>query len=83
MRRSGPRPNQLRDVADTLGLIPAGEAMTQVRLARRLLVEQIEPHEQAEETELYPALDRVLGGSEPTATMSRADSHHEPSRQPP
>jgi hypothetical protein len=46
--------------------------MTRVRDAHRLLIEQIEPHEQAEEAELYPALDRLLGGTEPTATMSRA-----------
>jgi len=63
---------ELRTVADELGLIPPGQAMTRVRHAHRLLVERIEPHEQAEETELYPALDRLLGGSEPTATMSRA-----------
>ncbi len=63
---------QLRVVADSLGLSTPGEAMTRVRDAHRLLVEQIEPHEQAEEAELYPALDRLLGGTEPTATMSRA-----------
>ena len=63
---------QLRVVADTLGLSAPGEAMTRVKDAHRLLVEQIEPHEQAEEAELYPALDRLLGGTEPTATMSRA-----------
>ena len=63
---------QLRVVADTLGLSTPAEAMTRVKDAHRLLVEQIEPHEQAEEAELYPALDRLLGGTEPTATMSRA-----------
>jgi heavy metal translocating P-type ATPase len=63
---------ELRVVADTLGLSTPAEAMTRVKDAHRLLVEQIEPHEQAEETELYPALDRLLGGTEPTATMSRA-----------
>jgi heavy metal translocating P-type ATPase len=64
--------DKLRAVADSLGLVPPGAAMAAVRDARRLLVEQVEPHEQAEEAELYPVLDRVLGGSEPTATMSRA-----------
>ena len=63
---------QLRAVADTLGLSTPGEAMTRARDAHRILVEQIEPHEQTEEAELYPALDRLLGGTEPTATMSRA-----------
>ena len=62
----------LRDAADCLGFIPAGDAMARVRDVYRLLVEQIGPHEQAEEEELYPALDRLLGGNQPTATMSRA-----------
>jgi hypothetical protein len=30
------------------------------------------PHELAEEHELYPVLDRTLGGHDPTGTMSRA-----------
>jgi heavy metal translocating P-type ATPase len=63
---------QLRTAADSLGTRSPAHAMDEVRQARRLLVEQVEPHERAEESELYPALDRVLGGSEPTATMSRA-----------
>src|SRR5262249_5961610 len=42
------------------------------RAACRLLTEQIAPHEAAEEHELYPALDRILGGHDATATMSRA-----------
>ncbi len=64
--------DQLRVVADVLGFAPPAEAMAQVRHAYRLLVEEVEPHEKAEEEELYPALDRLLGGSDPTATMSRA-----------
>jgi heavy metal translocating P-type ATPase len=69
----------LRAVADSLGHVSPGDAMARVRHVQHLLVEQIEPHELAEERELYPALDRILGGSEPTATMSRA--HAEISRQ--
>jgi len=46
--------------------------MAQVRRVQRLLAEEIGPHEKAEETELYPALNRLLGGSAATATMSRA-----------
>ena len=64
--------DQLRVVADAFGFAPAAEAMTQVHQVYRLLVEEIEPHEKAEEDELYPALDRLLGGTDPTATMSRA-----------
>ena len=33
---------------------------------------EIWPHENAEEADLYPALNRLLGGADPTATMSRA-----------
>jgi heavy metal translocating P-type ATPase len=64
--------SQLRAAADSLGFIPPGQAMARIRDVHGLLVNQIEPHEKAEEEELYPALDRLLGGNEPTATMSRA-----------
>jgi len=63
---------RLRSVADALGLSAPAVAMAQARQAHQLLTEQIGPHEKAEEEELYPALDRLLGGSDATATMSRA-----------
>ena len=37
-----------------------------------LLTSEVWPHEHAEESDLYPALNRVLGGVDPTAPMSRA-----------
>ena len=37
-----------------------------------LLTGEVWPHEHAEEAELYPALNRLLGGADPTAPMSRA-----------
>ena len=37
-----------------------------------MLIEKVQPHEDAEERELYPALGRFLGGRDPMATMSRA-----------
>jgi hypothetical protein len=46
--------------------------MARVRHAYALLVGEIWPHENAEEADLYPALNRLLGGTDPTATMSRA-----------
>jgi heavy metal translocating P-type ATPase len=67
-----PAIEQLRIAADALGSAPPGQAMAGVRQVHRLLVETVEPHERAEEEELYPALDRILGGNEPTAAMSRA-----------
>ncbi len=53
--------------------------MTQVRQAYTLLTSQIEPHEIAEDTQLYPLVNRVVGGDDPTAPMSRA--HAEISHQ--
>jgi heavy metal translocating P-type ATPase len=70
---------ELRGVADALGLTTPDEAMASVRHAQQILAEQIVPHEQAEERELYPALARVLGSAEATATMSRG--HAEITRQ--
>jgi hypothetical protein len=48
------------------------ESITAVRDVHRFLVEELDPHEQAEDHDLYPVLARVLGGKDPTATMSRA-----------
>jgi heavy metal translocating P-type ATPase len=64
--------SQLRAVADALASEPPAAAMAGVRDAYQLLTGQIGPHEQAEEDELYPALNRLYGGTAATATMSRA-----------
>ena len=63
---------QLRAAADALGALPPAQAMARVRQVYRLLVEEVSPHEQAEQEELYPAMDRLLGSRYATATMSRA-----------
>ena len=70
---------ELRSVADALGAVPPAEAIARVRAAHKTLVDEVEPHEAAEQRELYPALNRLLGGADPTATMSRA--HAEISHQ--
>jgi hypothetical protein len=62
---------QLRIAADALTTDPAA-AMARVRQVHALLTDEIWPHENAEEADLYPALNRLLGGTDPTATMSRA-----------
>jgi heavy metal translocating P-type ATPase len=65
---------QLRIAADALTTDPADApaAMARVRKVHALLTGEIWPHENAEEADLYPALNRLLGGADPTATMSRA-----------
>ncbi len=51
---------------------PPAEALARVRAVHEFLVEDLLPHEEAEDSELYPVLARVLGGTDPTGTMSRA-----------
>jgi soluble P-type ATPase len=70
---------QLRTAADALTTdalttdpLAAPAAMARVRQAHALLTGEIWAHESAEEADLYPALNRLLGGTDPTATMSRA-----------
>ena len=61
--------DQLRTTADALG---SPGAMTRVRQVHAMLTGEVWPHESAEEAELYPALNQMLGGTDPTAPMSRA-----------
>ena len=63
--------NLLRDAADQLVAGADRGRAAVVDSCARLLTERILPHEQAEETQLYPALARPLGSGEATATMSR------------
>lgn len=60
---------QLRTAARGIG---EPGAMERVRHAHELLTREVWPHERAEESSLYPALNRVIGGTDPTAPMSRA-----------
>ena len=63
---------RIRDVADALGSLDPETALHEVQGVYRMLTEEIQPHEEAEEQELYPALGRFFGGRDPMATMSRA-----------
>lgn len=64
--------DRLRLAADHLDEVPPAQALREVRDVHRFLVEEVAPHEQAEDSVLYPVLDRVIGGSDPTGPMSRA-----------
>ena len=61
----------LRDAADQLVAGADAAALRSLIRAHTLLTDRILPHEEAEETRLYPALARPLGSGEATATMSR------------
>jgi heavy metal translocating P-type ATPase len=62
----------IRDAADALGA--SADALDRVREVHRFLSEEVVPHEEAEDAELYPLLDKAFGSSETTGTMSRAHS---------
>jgi heavy metal translocating P-type ATPase len=64
--------DRLHYVADALDGLDPEAALVQVRDVHRMLVDEVQPHEDAEEQVLYPALGRYFGGSDPMATMSRA-----------
>jgi iron-sulfur cluster repair protein YtfE (RIC family) len=55
-----------------LGVERAADAIARVHSVHRLLVDEVLPHEQAEDHVLYPALAKVLGGHDPLGPMSRA-----------
>ena len=73
MSPSGPASSQLRAAADALGLQPArrghGPGPHGPPAAHRA---DRAARAGRGSSELYPALDRLLGGTDPTATMSRA-----------
>ncbi|HET7017183.1 MAG TPA: heavy metal translocating P-type ATPase [Streptosporangiaceae bacterium] len=62
---------EVRAAADRLGTEPYPEAMSAIQRVHKVLVNEVGPHEQAEERELYPQLDRLFGSPAVTATMSR------------
>jgi len=62
---------QLRTAADGLGVAAPQEAMSTVRQAYQALVNEIGPHERAEQDQLYPMMNRLLGSGHATAAMSR------------
>lgn len=64
--------DRLRVAADRIGTVPPAEALTAVRDVHAFLTDELLPHEEAEDAELYPVFARVIGGNDPTGTMSRA-----------
>ncbi|WP_174526501.1 heavy metal translocating P-type ATPase, partial [Micromonospora maritima] len=64
---------RLRDTADLVATRPDDpECVPALRDVHRRLVDEVLPHEAAEERQLYPALAGPLGSDEATSTMSRA-----------
>jgi heavy metal translocating P-type ATPase len=66
-----PMVNRIRTVADSLGDLDPMEAFADLRGVQQFLVESLLPHEEAEDKAYYPRIAQLLGGDDPTGTMSR------------
>jgi soluble P-type ATPase len=66
-----PDVDRLIGAADQIGSVTPEQSFDLVSGVHRFLVDEILPHEAAEDAELYPVLARVLGGSDPTGSMTR------------
>jgi len=64
--------DRLLAAANAMGTMKPAEVMAHARAVHKFLVEEVATHEEAEQELLYPVLEHVLGGREPTAPMSRA-----------
>jgi len=64
-----PMIERIRHVADAVGVVPPQTLRGQVEEIHRFLVEELLPHARVEELTLYPAVARVMGSPEATATM--------------
>ena len=63
--------DRLLELADAVGHERAASGIDPAREALQLLRDEVEPHEQAEDADLYPVMAHAVGGADPTAPMSR------------
>ncbi len=57
--------DRLLSVADALVTMDQADAVAEVRAVQKFLVEEVGPHEEAEQEIVYPALERVWGAASP------------------
>ncbi len=66
-----PQLDRLRQVADGLDSGSAADGLRSLHEIEGFLVDEILPHEAADETEIYPRMTEILPGEDPLAMMSR------------
>jgi heavy metal translocating P-type ATPase len=67
-----PEVKRIREVADRLGSLAPAAAKSEIQHVYDFLTRKLLPHEEAEDATAYPVVARIIGGEDPTATMSRA-----------
>jgi heavy metal translocating P-type ATPase len=71
-RRLLPEVKRIRGLADQLDTFPPGAAREELARMHLFLRDDLLPHEAAEDATAYPRVARLIGGKDPTATLSRA-----------
>lgn len=66
-----PHIETLRTVADTVGRTASDALGTALAGIQSFIADHLIPHAEAEDRVLYPAIGRVMGAAEATATMSK------------
>jgi heavy metal translocating P-type ATPase len=66
-----PEVRRIRQVADRLDSMDPKEARAELAYVHFFLAHELLPHEVAEDSTAYPVVARIIGGTDPTATMSR------------
>ena len=74
----GPILERVRSTADRLAIVPGEQVAAELSDLNDLLREQLLPHERQDDTQIYPAMARLIGGDDPLAAMSRMhrEIHH-------
>jgi heavy metal translocating P-type ATPase len=67
-----PEVRRLREVADRLDAMDPPSIRSELLRVHGFLANELLPHEIAEDATAYPVVARIIGGEDPTATMSRA-----------
>jgi hypothetical protein len=62
---------RVRAVADQLATLPPTEAVVALGTVENLVREQLLRHEREDDAQLYPRIERALGGDDPIAAMHR------------
>ena len=63
---------RIRAVADRVDSLPPRRLRSELFKVHRFLTGELLPHDEAEEASLYPIVAQLIGGADPTATMTRA-----------